>query len=170
METTPFQNIYDCFLSKITDDMYVELTPNDTYKDCQNLLKNNLSKFEFPRFKIFDFVLAPVEEVWDEENHISKYIDTSYFNDKLTNEEINILALIMMDAWLGRQIASIEYTRLKYFKTSSQASQLSKLLTLRESFQKENVHMQRLYKRRKISENGEISSNWSSVMEKRVLS
>lgn len=169
MEQTPFQKIYDCFLSKITDDMYVELTPLDTHKDCQNLLKNNLSKFEFPRFRIFEYVLAPVEEVWDEQENISKFIDTSYFKDKLTDEEINILALIMMDAWLGRQIASIEYTRLKYFKTSSQANQLSKLLLLRESFQKENIHLQRLYKRRKISEDGKVSSNWSSIMDKSAL-
>ena len=32
-----FQKIYDCFLSKITDDMYIELTPSDTRRDCQNL-------------------------------------------------------------------------------------------------------------------------------------
>ena len=169
MKQTPFQTIYDCFLSKITDDMYVELTPNDTYKDCQNLLKNNLSKFEFPRFKIFDYVLSTIEEIWDSENNISKYVDTSYFNSVLTEEEINILALIMMDAWLGRQIASIEYTRMKYFKMSSQANQLNKLITLREEFRKENIHMQRLYKRRVVREDGQVVSNWSSVMEKRVL-
>lgn len=170
METTPFQHIYNCFLSKITDDMYIELTPEDTYKDCQNLLKNNLIKFEFPRFKIFDYTLSTVEEViTDESIGLTEFVDKSYFNSKLTEEEINILALIMMEAWLGRQIASIEYTRMKYFKTSSQANQLSKLLTLQESFRKENIHMQRLYRRRKITPDGEITSNWSSIMEKRVI-
>lgn len=170
MEQTPFQKIYDCFLEKITDDMYVELTPRDTYKDCQNLLVNNLSKFEFPRFKIFNYQLRPVEEIWSEEEKISKFIDNSFFEDSLSDEEVNILALIMMDAWLGRQIASIEYTRMKYVKTASQANQLNKLILLREEFRKDNIHMQRLYKRRKIQKDGSISSNWSSIMEKSALS
>ena len=31
--TTPFSYIYDSFLSKLTDDMYMELTPDDTIRD-----------------------------------------------------------------------------------------------------------------------------------------
>ena len=31
-EYTPFSDVYTNFLSKITDDMYMELTPEDTYK------------------------------------------------------------------------------------------------------------------------------------------
>ena len=98
---TPFQKIYDCFLSKITDDMYIELTPSDTKRDCQNLLKNNLSKFEFPRFPIFDYQLLDVVEKWDNENKQTIYIDQSNFSSNLTDEEINILAIIMMEAWLS---------------------------------------------------------------------
>ena len=29
---TPFSDVYNNFLSKITDDMYLEFTPEDTYK------------------------------------------------------------------------------------------------------------------------------------------
>jgi len=47
---TSFKTIYDCFLGKITDDMYVELTPEDTLRDLQSLLINSLAGFEFPRF------------------------------------------------------------------------------------------------------------------------
>ena len=32
MNCTPFSVVYDSFLSKITDDMYMELTPQDTDK------------------------------------------------------------------------------------------------------------------------------------------
>jgi hypothetical protein len=31
---TSFQTIIDCFLGKITDDMYLELTPEDTIRDA----------------------------------------------------------------------------------------------------------------------------------------
>jgi hypothetical protein len=46
---TSFKTIYDRFLGKITDDMYVELTPEDTLKDLKNLLIDSLPGFEFPR-------------------------------------------------------------------------------------------------------------------------
>jgi hypothetical protein len=48
--STPFKIIYDCFLGKITNDMYVELTPADTLRDLQMLLIQSLPNFEFPRF------------------------------------------------------------------------------------------------------------------------
>ena len=36
--STPFSYIYDNFLSKITDDMYMELTELDTYQLLEELL------------------------------------------------------------------------------------------------------------------------------------
>ena len=54
--------------------------------------------------------------------------------EELTHEEINILAILMMEGWLQRQITSIENIRMKYsgsdFKLTSQANHLSKLLSL----------------------------------------
>lgn len=52
VNTTPFSVIYDSFLSKIVDDMYMELTELDTYRLLEELLKTALNKFEFPRFDI----------------------------------------------------------------------------------------------------------------------
>jgi len=49
IEYTPFSVIYESFLSKITDDMYMELTPKETYDILQELLLSALHKFEFPR-------------------------------------------------------------------------------------------------------------------------
>ena len=45
--TTPFSDVYDSFLSKITDDMYMELTEDDTYKMLEDLLISSIPKFEF---------------------------------------------------------------------------------------------------------------------------
>jgi hypothetical protein len=33
MNGTPFSDVYNRFLGKITDDLYVELTPEDTIRD-----------------------------------------------------------------------------------------------------------------------------------------
>lgn len=49
LEYTSFSKVYENFLSKITDDMYMELTPEDTYQILQELLISALPKFEFPR-------------------------------------------------------------------------------------------------------------------------
>ena len=163
----------------------MELTPEDTIKDLRNLLIDAIPGFEFPRKVIDDYVLETlvVEEnetkpddfiigvIWDElpedaDDEIPEVlIERSHFNAELTSEEINILAILMMCAWLNRQVASIENTRMKYsgtdFKMTSQANHLSKLLSLLAECQRQSHHMQRLYKRRYTDENGEIHSNWT---------
>ena len=155
---TKFEAVYDRFFGKITDDMYLELTPEDTQRDLQSLLIDSIPGFEFPRQKL--------------DYSISKE-GAAEFSSDLTDEEINILALLMKNAWLNRQITSLENTRQKYsgsdFKMTSQANHLAKLLVLRDETRREEFHMQRLYKRRKLDENGFVRSNWSKLREKSAL-
>ena len=189
---THFSAVYNRFLNKITDGMYMELTPEDTIRDLQNLLIDAIPGFEFPKVVIDDYVLETkvineadcqpgdfiLAVLWKElpEDGIETLPDVrveySRFKAKLTTEEINILALLMKVGWIQRQVASVENTRMKYsgsdFKMTSQANHLAKLLSLLSEAQREAHHMQRLYKRRKISETGEITSNWGSIMEKHV--
>lgn len=112
---TDFVKVYNRFLGKITDDMYMELTAEDTIKDCRTLLLDAIPGFEFPRKNIGDYVLESlvIDEreledddfiigvVWDEledgEEPAQVLIERSHFNCDLTSEEINILALLMMN-------------------------------------------------------------------------
>ena len=188
---TQFTTVYNRFLSKITDDMYMELTPEDTIKDLQKLLINAIPGFEFPRKNLNDYILLidkiPQSElteedfvigiVWGElpENNTTPshvLVEKSYFQSELTTEEINILAILMMEAWVQRQVTSIENTRMKYsgsdFKMTSQANHLSKLLSLLSETQRQSLHMQRLYKRRRLNEKGNYESNWSVFRETRA--
>ena len=177
---TSFVKVYNRFLGKITDDMYMELTPEDTLRDLQNLLINAIPGFEFPRQVIDDFTLFVLEKepnlVTDNDFVIGEtesgkvLVEQSYFTSDLTNEEINILAILMLEGWVQRQITSIEVTRMKYsgpdFKMTSQANHLSKLLNLLKEVQRQSLHMQRLYKRRKVdAATGKILSNWSVFRE-----
>ena len=70
----------------------------------------------------------------------------------------------MLNGWLQRQITSIENTRMKYsgtdFKMTSQANHLSKLVTLQDKVKQEIHHFQRLYKRRRLTDEGMYESNW----------
>lgn len=172
---TKFSSVYNRFLGVITDDMYLELTPEDTMRDMQNLLISALPGFEFPRISLNytisveqgtegDFVFQTIEGI--------SYVDNSAFEAELTSEEINIIAILMKRGWVQRQVSSVELTRQKYggtdFKMTSQANHLSRLLALLKECDRESLHMQRLYKRRKTDKDGKITSNWSILRDKSV--
>lgn len=121
--------------------MYVELTPEDTLRDLQTLLIDALPGFEFPRCNLTDYtietIIKPRSEVvdgdfvlgviWHELEGDSLddmlaagaqeemvLVENSTFNFELTTEEVNIIAILMMQAWVQRQVTSIENTRMKY--------------------------------------------------------
>lgn len=167
-EPTSFEEIYDRFFGKITDDMYLEWTEMDTRKDLLNILIDSIPQFEFPRFPLYDYT------VYAQEEKDSDPTLKDHYNCHLTSEEINIFALYMLNAWLQRQITSVENTRQKYsgadFKMTSQANHLDKLITLKKETERQAFHMQRLYKRRKIiDDKGSIKSNWSTLAENSAL-
>jgi hypothetical protein len=129
---TKFSVVYNHFLGKITDDMYLELTPEDTIKDLQNLIVDAIPGFEFPRQNLYDYTIEVIEmledelssndfvigTVWGDLDTMIEtpkvLVDHSHFNVELTAEEINILALLMKQSWVQRQVTSIENTRMKY--------------------------------------------------------
>jgi hypothetical protein len=163
----------------------MELTPQDTVKDLRNLLLDAIPGFEFPRKDLYnyevktetiredealpgDFILGVIWNQLPEDAGVTipnVIVDKSAFAATLTSEEINILALLMKQGWIQRQVSSVENTRMKYsgsdFKFTSQANHLAKLLSLLKEAQREAHHMQRLYKRRKLDENGNYVSTWS---------
>lgn len=178
---TLFASVYNRFLGKITEDMYMELTPQDTVRDLQNLLISAIPGFEFPR-KVLDYTILTRPLTEDSVNIYGfvvenldgeKFEDASSFNVELSSEEINILAILMMETWLQRQVTSIENIRMKYsgtdFKMTSQANHLSKLLSLQTEIRRQSLHMQRLYKRRRVDNEGNIKSNWSVLRENSTI-
>lgn len=173
--------------------MYVELTPQDTIRDLRNMLIDAIPGFEFPRVNLYDYEISQeiknqdqtddddfvMGVLWDEleedalDDAPPVVVEHSSFLATLTSEEINILAILMMCSWLQRQVTSIENTRMKYsgsdFKMTSQANHLSKLLSLLSECHRQSHHLQRLYKRRKIGEDGRYQSNWSCLLEVSAL-
>lgn len=99
------------------------------------MLIDAIPGFEFPRCNLYDYTIdqeiKPENEVteddfligilWDDtidENDFGRpplvLIEKSTFSSDLNSEEINILAILMMIAWVQRQVTSIESTRMKY--------------------------------------------------------
>jgi hypothetical protein len=168
--TTSFIAVYDAFFARVTDDMYLEMTEIDTIRCLQDMLINAIPRFEFPRFDIFDYT----EGYWTSFENGYKGVESDNkqvpaagwvggaFNCLLTQEEINILALNMVIEWLGQQLDTTENARMKFsgsdFKFTSQANHMAKLKVMIDAHQKDSVHLQRIYKRRRFTENGPQST------------
>lgn len=152
MQNTAFSEIYKRFKAKITDDMYMELTPGETDSLLKELLLNSLHNFEFPRVDIYNY-----NEELEE------------YNISLTAEEQNIIATYMIVEWLSQQLASVENVRMKYsgsdFKFTSQANHMAKIQAMKKDYERRGFHLQRLYKRRKADDNGIMRSTFGSIMD-----
>lgn len=161
---TSFSEIYELFLSKITDDMYMELTPQDTLKILKELLVSALPKFEFPRQELKYEEIESDDMIDEDGNPILQY----QFKTELTSEEKNVIATYMIVEWIGQQLASVENVRMKYsgsdFKFTSQANHMQKLLQMKKDYQREGFHLQRLYKRRDKDEKGIYRSTFGQIM------
>lgn len=148
---TKFNQIYNCFYSNITDDMYMELDEAQTADLLEELLLNAIPWFEFPRVNLNNYDLKK-----------------KIFAANLTYEEANILSIYMVVGWIGQQLASVEQIRMKYsgsdFKFTSQANHISKLINLQKEYERKGFHLQRLYKRRKPDSNGIMRSTFGSIM------
>ena len=150
-EYTSFQEIYDFFLAGITDDMFMELTPEDTKAMLEEILYAALPYFEFPRQDIFDI---------DEENKSFKF--------KMSLDEKMILRQYMIAQWIGYQLATIDLIRQKYsgsdFKFTSQATHMSKLQAMKKEYETQGFHLQRLYCRREKKKDGRYGSTFAKLM------
>lgn len=172
--TTSFITIYDSFWARVTDDMFLEFTVEDTLSMLQDILLNALPRFEFPRFDIFDYELGTWQDLGtyqgvesdNKEVPVTGWVGGA-FNHDLTDEEINILALNMVIEWLSQQLDTTENTREKYsgsdFKFTSQANHMAKLKVLIDAQKQDSVHLQRIYKRRKFTSEGAQSTLGSIV-------
>ena len=142
--------------------------------ELQDLLEIAIPRFEFPRFDIFDYELGYIDV--DEYCGVESFGEIvpatfwvgGFFNAELTQEAINILSLSMVVEWLGQQLATTENMKMKYsgsdFKFTSQANHMAKIKVMMDAYRQECFHLQRLYKRRKRTADGEMRSTAGLIM------
>ena len=168
--------VYDAFFARVTSDMYMELTEEDTYAMLQDLLISAIPRFEFPRVDLFDYEIGYQSELGIYQGIESDGIEVpatgqvgGSFNQLLTEEEINILALNMVIEWLGQQLDTTENTRMKFsgsdFKFTSQANHMAKLKVMIDAQKQDSVHLQRIYKRRRIVD-GDVQSTAGDIISR----
>jgi hypothetical protein len=121
--STPYETLFDSFLSKIEDDLYTNIQ-FDIETDMIKLLKSAIVQFQFPKVNILD-----------------KDDDLQQFNVDLSIYEIEILANLMKLEWTKRQINSTNLMKQmigdKDFRLTSQANHLKVLLDLKNETEKE---------------------------------
>ena len=174
---TSFITVYDSFLARVTDDMYMEMTEIETIEALQDILINAIPRFEFPRVDLFDYEegywgdLGTYQGIESDNKEVPAigWVGGA-FSYMLTKEEINILALCMVIEWLGQQLDTTDNTKEKYsgsdFKFTSQANHMAKLKVLIDAQNKDSVHLQRIYKRRQITDDGSVQSTMGNIISK----
>lgn len=114
---TPFEDVYDVFLSKILEDEWDNWQIEEVYADLKMLLLGAIPNFKFPR--------------------VSLEFNNDSFIETLSNDEIQILASYMKCEWLNRNIMRWENVKPLYEERDfSQANLIDKFKTLLESEQK----------------------------------
>ena len=188
-DVTLFCEVYCKFLNKITDDMYLELTYQDTIKILKSMLISAIVNFKFPKINIRNYYLAPspyiscTEEAYNEiesvtfQTGFTEYCDCAdYLSieeslDKLDHwfiklgiDEIEILATLMKLDWLAQQIDTKEMIKMKPsssdFELPSQANHIAKLTDWYQESYNQLIALQNLYNRRIVDDEGKISPNY----------
>ena len=127
---TEFRDIYDAFLAKILDDEWVTWDLDDILEDWQALMISALPWFKFPRVSL-DYDL-----------------ETSTFNEDLSNEEIQIIATYMKCEWLNRTILTWENVKPLYDERDfSQANLLDKFNEMLAAEKKNAARLEAVYYR-----------------------
>ena len=125
---TPYQEIYDSFLSKILEDEWVAWDEEEIEEDLRTLLEGAIPYFKFPR------------------KDLSR--DDIGFDEDLDNEEKQILATYMKCEWLNRTILTWENVKPLYEERDfSQANLLDKFRLLLEKEEKKANKLESIYYR-----------------------
>jgi hypothetical protein len=119
---TSFDDIYDAFLGKMTEDEWEAWTEEEMAVDFRNLLEAAIPWFKFPRVSL-------------------ERTDEGFVAD-LKNEEIQILASFMKCEWLNRTILSWENVKPLYDERDFSPAKL--LNEFRELLVKEETKARKL--------------------------
>lgn len=150
---TTFHDMYDFFLSGITDDMFLEMTKEDTENMLREILIAAVPRFEFPR--------------WADPFDLD--FDAECFTAELSTEEKMIIRNYMISEWISFQLANVDLIRQKYsgsdFSLTSQASHMKQLINLKKEYESQAFHLQRVYCRRRPDKKGVMRSTFTQIME-----
>lgn len=135
---TPYEVVYDAFLSKILEDEWGFWTEEEIKQDLRAILEGAIPWFKFPR--------------------VSLNRGDDGFEADLSNEEIQIIATYMKCEWLNRTILTWENIKPLYEERDfSQANLLAKFKDMLESEKYNALKLERVYYRSRKGKSFEYS-------------
>lgn len=108
---TPLQKIYDAFLAQVQDDEWGSWEEWERQEDWYQLLLAAIVWFKFPRIPL-TITEEEIDAIEVDEEIIITY--NRFFNNELTNAEIQVIVAFMRAAWLERIVLSWENLRPLY--------------------------------------------------------
>ena len=127
IEGTKYEEIYEQFLSAITDDRYSYMTEEELMIDLLPLLKRSI------------YYLCRIAKVSGFNLH-NRDDNNNIFINRLTEHEIEVLAWAMVVCWVEQQLNSNRLIQQQYYdagiKTYSPNETMRNLLTLHDNYYK----------------------------------
>lgn len=128
---TPFEEVYNFFLSKVTDYSFINFTESELEDEFEKYLRSACAKF---------FTAG---------TRLEKDLQFKEFNRDLTDLEMEIISLLMVIEYLNPKIVATEnmkqFLTTKEYKVYSQANHLSKMLELKNQYKSEASHLMSQY-------------------------
>ena len=140
---TPYQTVYDAFLSKVTADDWTDDYSPETQEeilataraDWRSILENALPYFKFPTHRLVR--------------------DENGFEDDLSPEEIAIISEYMKVEWINRSIATWENIKAMYDERDwSPANLLKQFISLLAQSKDKAAELEKIFYRSKTNEEG----------------
>lgn len=128
---TPFEEIYDFFLSKVTDYSFASFTNTELEEEFEKYLRSACTKF------------------FSANERLERDFTFKEFTNDLTDLEKEIIASLMVIEYLNPKIIATEnmkqFLASKEYKIYSQANHLSKMIELRNGYRSEVQHLMSSY-------------------------
>jgi len=122
--STPYSKIYDLFLNKISDDMFISLTTENKNAILNGYLKSACSDFKKCKYDLSD-----------------RNDTTQLFNVDLDDIEVEILSIGMVYNWINPKVLNVENLKnalnTKDFSQFSPANLLKEITSLRDKLKSE---------------------------------
>lgn len=135
---TPYTEVYEYFLSKISDYSFLNLTDQELEDDLRIYLRTSIANFDTAKSD-----LSNRDELLKQ------------FNDDLSDKEIDILSSLMVVAYLKPKLVTSETYKLAMsdndYKIYSQANHIKELTSLYQSMKAEVDKMMTKFSYRNIN-------------------
>ncbi len=129
---TPYSVVYNTFLSKIKDSMFLAMEEDEREIELLFLLNQSIPLFLYPKVDL------------DDKDDVIKE-----FAANLTNAEVQVLSEIMKLQWIEQRVNDEDLLRQQFsdhdFKLTSQAAHLNSLIDLRKETEGKIKRMQNNY-------------------------